>query len=120
MLHLHLPSVLNTIAGYWHYKHFASEVQKLHKYEQTYENEYQRYVTAFYDIRILCYSYKNWTLLKLFDSTGQLISTQTWDRDEMPTSWEQEFTLEQKEVYFIMVQIGDQIKTEKIVVVSHK
>ncbi|MEM8908255.1 MAG: hypothetical protein AAGD05_10455 [Bacteroidota bacterium] len=60
------------------------------------------------------------TLLKLFDSKGQLLSLQTWVRYAMPTAWEQEFILEHKEIDFVMVQIGDHIETAKIVITNNR
>ena len=58
--------------------------------------------------------------LKLFDSTGLLIQQIRWKEREMPETWEKQFTLQQKEIYLIMTQIGDQIETEKISVVDWK
>ncbi len=56
--------------------------------------------------------------IKLFDSTGSVLSEQYWQRGEMTETWESSFNLQQKEFYYLMTQIGDEVETEKISVIS--
>ncbi len=58
--------------------------------------------------------------IKLFDSTGSMIWEERFSKEEVQPYWEQKFDLPQHEVYFIVTQIGDQIETEKIVVIDQK
>ncbi len=52
----------------------------------------------------------------LFDSAGQLIYESELIEDE--TMWRKEFKLVQKEMYFISVQIGKEVKSKKILIID--
>ncbi|MFT5168003.1 MAG: hypothetical protein ACI8P3_003242 [Saprospiraceae bacterium] len=53
--------------------------------------------------------------IKLFDSTHRLIYNQSFKPGEMNDFWEKEFTLPQREMYFIVTQIGQETMSKKIV-----
>ena len=57
-------------------------------------------------------------VVQLFTSSGALIWKQSFSSGEMPPYWEKEFTLEQREMYFIVSQIGEEISSKKIAVVK--
>ena len=52
----------------------------------------------------------------LFDSAGQLIYES--ELIENQTLWKKDFELLQKEMYFISVQIGNEVKSEKILIID--
>jgi len=58
--------------------------------------------------------------IKLFDSTGNMIWQQDFRGSEAVSYWEKKFDLPQREVYFVMTQVGDQVETKKVSVISEK
>jgi hypothetical protein len=54
----------------------------------------------------------------LFDSVGQTVWSSELIRDL--DFWKKEFTLSQKEMYFLNIQIGDKNYTEKILIIDRK
>ncbi len=58
--------------------------------------------------------------IKLFDSTGNLIWEHNFKNSNESLHWEKEFNLPQREIYFVVTQIGDQIDSQKITVIDQK
>ena len=58
--------------------------------------------------------------IKLFDSTGNLIWVKRFKGDDLVPYWEKEFNLPQGEIYFVQTQVGEQVETEKITVISRQ
>jgi hypothetical protein len=56
--------------------------------------------------------------VKLFDSTGNIIWEKHFGSQEAVLVWNKEFNLPQHEIYFVMVQVGEQVETQKISVVA--
>jgi hypothetical protein len=53
--------------------------------------------------------------VKLFSSSGQMIWQQTFSNGEMGDYWEKEFTLPQREMYFVVTQVGQDVAMKKVV-----
>ncbi len=58
--------------------------------------------------------------IKLLDSTGNLIWHQDFRNQGIQILWEKEFNLPQREVYFLVTQIGDIVETQKVVIIDKK
>ena len=61
---------------------------------------------------------EKWAMVQLFTSSGVLIWQQSFSSGEMPAYWEKEFILEQREMYFIVSQVGEAISSKKVAVVK--
>jgi hypothetical protein len=57
-------------------------------------------------------------VVQLFTSSGALIWKESFFNGEMPPYWEKEFILEQREMYFIVSQIGEEISSKKVAVIK--
>ena len=56
--------------------------------------------------------------IKLFDSIGNLIWEQGFLESETEIYWEKDFDLPQREVYFVVTQVGDEVESQKVTVVD--
>ena len=56
--------------------------------------------------------------IKLFDSIGNLIWEQSFLETETNIFWEKDFDLPQREVYFVVSQVGDKVESQKVTIVS--
>jgi hypothetical protein len=56
--------------------------------------------------------------VRLYTSTGSLIWKQIFSSGEMPEHWKKEFRLEQREMYFVVSQIGKEISSKKVAVIN--
>ena len=58
--------------------------------------------------------------IKLLDSTGSLLREFNFSEYEVTPYWETRLELPQREVYLLVTQVGDQIETKKISVISRE
>ena len=58
--------------------------------------------------------------VKIFSSTGQEVWQQEFKAGEMGDYWEKKFELPQEEMYFVMVQIGKVLETQKVTVIDRR
>ena len=57
-------------------------------------------------------------IIQLYTSSGSLIWTQEFVQQEMPVYWTKEFNLEQRELYYVVSQVGEEITFKKIVIIK--
>ena len=56
--------------------------------------------------------------VRLYTSSGSLIWKQIFSSGEMQENWKKEFILEQREMYFVVSQVGKTVSSKKIAVIN--
>jgi Secretion system C-terminal sorting domain len=60
------------------------------------------------------------TSIKLFDSSGSLIWVESFTEGTALPYWEKQFDLAQRDIYFVVTQIGDEVESHKITTIDIK
>ena len=58
--------------------------------------------------------------IQIFDRTGRQLWSQHFEAGEMPVFWNQKYQLTQPDVYFIILKVGHQTTTQKIIIADNQ
>jgi hypothetical protein len=59
-------------------------------------------------------------VVEVFTNMGNLVWEQSFARDEMPKFWKKDLYLNQRQMYYVVSRIGNEVSTQKVVVMANK